>query len=156
MPDETQTFRIVAVTLAALAALGFGAAAWNAPRISRLAEGGRAEGTVVGFKRVDRTSHLVVRYDAPDGRSVRFRSEVSRPDGVERGDLVPVRYDPHDPSVAEVDSFAGIWGRVVIPAGIGLMLGMLATVLFLRVTVMGHRHSAAIRHRRHERRRVTS
>jgi hypothetical protein len=156
MSDQTQTLRIVAVALAALAALGFAAAAWNAPRTSRLAAGGRAEGTVVGFKRVDRTSHLVVRFDAPDGHSVRFRSEVSRPDGVERGDLVPVRYDPHDPSVAEVDSFAGLWGRVVIPAAIGLVLGMLATVIFLRVTVMGHRRRAGTRHRRPERRRVTS
>jgi hypothetical protein len=152
MPDRT--LRIVALTLAALAALGLAAAAWNVPRTSRLAAGGRAEGTVVGFKRVDRTSHLVVRYDGPDGRSVRFRSEVGRPDGVVRGDLVPVRYDPQDPSVAEVDSFAGIWGRVVIPAASGLMLGLLATLVFLRLTLMGHRRRA--RRARHLQRRATT
>ena len=151
MPHQNQTLRIVALTLAALATLGFGAAAWNAPRTSRLAAGGRAEGIVVGFRRVDHTSHLVVRYEAPDGRSVRFRSEVSRPEGVERGDLVPVRYDPDDPSVAEVDSFAGIWGRVVTPAASGLVLGVLASLVFLRLRLMGHRR----RHRRHERPLVT-
>ena len=73
-----------------------------------------------------------MRYDAPDGRSVRFRSEVSRPSGVGVGDLVPVRYDPYDPSLAEVDSFPGIWGRVVTPAVIGLVFGAIAMLVLLR------------------------
>lgn len=115
-----------------LAALGLAAAAWNVPRTRRLAAGESAEGMVVAFKRVGRSSHLVVRYDAPDGSSVRFRSEVSRPSGVGVGDLIPVRYDPYDPSLAEVDSFPTIWGRVVIPAVIGLVFGAIAMLVFLR------------------------
>lgn len=124
--------RIVAFLLGGLAALGLLGAAWNVPRTRRLAAGERAEGTVVAFERVGRSSHLVVRYDAPDGRSLRFRSEVSRPSGVGVGDLVPVRYDLHDPSLAEVDSFPTIWGRVVIPAAIGLVFGAMAVLVLLR------------------------
>lgn len=123
--------------LGGLAVLGLANAAWNVPRTWRLAAGERVEGRVVGFKRVDRSSHLVVRYDAPDGRSVRFRSEVTRPSGVGVGDLVPVRYDPYDPSLAEVESFPAIWGRVVTPAVIGLVFGVIAMLLFLRGLRMG-------------------
>ena len=122
-------------------------AAFNVPRTSRLATGGHAEGMVVAFRRVGQSSHLVVRYDGPEGEPVQFRSEVHRPSGVEIGDYVPVRYDPRDPAVAEVDSFNAIWGRVLIPAGIGLVLSTIALVLFLRVRVVRSRRR--VRTRRH-------
>lgn len=129
--------RMVAFGLGGLAVLGLAEAACNVPRTHRLAAGGYAEGTVVGFRRVGQSSHLVVRYDASDGRPVRFRSEVSAPSDVGVGDLVSVRYDPDDPSMAEVDSYPAIWGRVVTPAVIGLLFGTIAMLIFLRGMLVG-------------------
>jgi hypothetical protein len=135
MPRSTRNLRIAAVVFAGLGALGLAVAAFNVPRTSRLVLGGRAEGTVVAFQRVGRGRHLVVRYDAPDGESIQFRSQVDRPRHVRVGDNVPVLYDPHDPAVAEVDSFHAIWGRVVIPGAAGLGLATMALLIFLRVTL---------------------
>ena len=133
MSPVAAKLRIVALVFGALAALGLAGAAWNIPSTSRLSAGERAEGTVVAFKRLGRSSHLVVRYALPDGRSVEFMSKVSQPGGVRVGDLVPVKYDRQDPSLAEVDSFSTIWGRVVIPAVLGLVFGAMAVLtLFLR------------------------
>jgi hypothetical protein len=49
------------------------------------------------------------------------------------GETVPVRYDPTNPAIAEVDTFAVMWGLLLlrtgfallflIMAGVGLMLG---------------------------------
>ena len=125
--------RVVALIFGAFAALGLAGAAWNVPSTFRLSAGEHAEGTVVAFKRLGRSSHLVVRYADPDGRSVEFMSKVSRPGDVRVGDSVPVKYDPQDPSLAEVDSFSTIWGRVVVPAVLGLVFGAMAVLtLFLR------------------------
>jgi uncharacterized protein DUF3592 len=125
--------RIVALVFGAFAALGLAGAAWNVPSTVRLSAGEHAEGTVVAFKRLGRSSHPVVRYVLPDGRSVEFMSKVSRGGNVRVGEFVPVKYDPQDPSLAEVDGFSTIWGRVVIPAVIGLVFGAMAVLtLFLR------------------------
>jgi len=147
MSGSTRNLRIAAMVFAALGALGMAVAAFNVPRTSRLATGGHAEGVVVAFRRAGQSSHLVVRYDGPDGEPVQFRSEVQRPSGVKIGDYVSVRYDPHDPAVAEMDSFNAIWGRVLIPAGVGIVLSTLALILFLRVRVVRSRRRA--RTRRH-------
>jgi hypothetical protein len=125
--------RIITFVLGALGALGLAGAAWSVPSTLRLAAGERAEGTVVAFKRIGNSSHLVVRYAVPDGRSVEFTSQVSRPGDVRVGEIVPVRYDRQDPSLAEVDSFPTIWGRIMIPGVVGLMFGGMAVgTLFLR------------------------
>jgi hypothetical protein len=135
MARSTRNLRIAAVVFAVLGASGLAVAAFNVPRTSRLLMGARTEGEVVGFQRVGRGRHLVVRFVGPDGDSVEFRSQVDRPRDARVGDYVPVRYDPHDPAVAEVDSFHAIWGRVVIPAAAGLVLGTMALLIFLRVTL---------------------
>jgi hypothetical protein len=125
--------RIVALIFGTFAALGLAGAVWNVPSTSRLSAGESAEGTVVALKRIGRGKHPVVRYPLPDGRSVEFTSQVSQADGLRVGELVPVRYDRQDPSLAEVDSFPTIWGRVVIPGVIGLVFGAMAVgTLFLR------------------------
>ena len=50
------------------------------------------------------------------------------------GETVAVKYDPSDPTIAEVDSFATLWGLVLLRSGFGavfLIMG-LATLVFLR------------------------
>ena len=129
----TKKLRILTFVLGALGALGLAGAVWSVPSTLRLAAGERAEGTVVAFKRIGNGSHLVVRYAVPDGRSVEFTSQVSRPGDVRVGESVPVRYDRQDPSLAEVDSFPTIWGRIMIPGVVGLVFGGMAVLtLFLR------------------------
>ena len=49
--------------------------------------------------------------------------------GFEVGETVAVRYDPSDPSKAEVDSFAVLWGLALLRAGFA--------VLFLLMGVIG-------------------
>ena len=139
MADSSRNLRIAAVVFAGLGTLGLAAAAFNVPRLSRLMLGGYAEGTVVAFERVGRGRHLVVRYRGPAGESVQFRSQVDRPRRVRIGDYVPVRYDPHDPGVAEVDHFPAIWGRVLFPAAVGVVLGTMGLLIFLRVTLARRR-----------------
>jgi hypothetical protein len=136
MSGSTRNLRIAAVVFAALGALGMAVALFNVPRTSRLVMGGRTEGTVVAFQRVGRGRHLVVRYDGPDGEPIQFRSQVDRPRHVKIGEYVAVRYDPHEPEVAEVDSFNAIWGRVLFPAAVGLALATISLLLFVRVTVV--------------------
>jgi hypothetical protein len=130
--------RIVAILFGVIAALGLAGAVWNVPSTSRLAAGDRTDGTVVAFKRIGRGSHLVVQYQHPGGRSVEFTSQVSRTGDVRVGEIVPVKYDRQDPSLAEVDGFDTIWGRVVIPGVLGLVFGGLAAgTLFLRRVFAG-------------------
>lgn len=50
----------------------------------------------------------------------------------EVGEAVAVRYDPRDPSRAEVDSFAVLWGLALLRAGFGLLfltMGIVGLVL---------------------------
>lgn len=45
---------------------------------------------------------------------------------------VPVRYDPSDPSKAEVDSFAVLWGLALLRTGFGvlfLLMGLIGLLL---------------------------
>lgn len=46
----------------------------------------------------------------------------------EVGEAVAVRYDPHDPGRAEVDSFAVLWGLALLRAGFGLLFLILGIV----------------------------
>lgn len=128
--------RIVAFLLGSFALLGIAGAVWSVPGTLRLAAGERAEGTIVAFERVGRSSHPVVRYTGRDGHPVQFRSKVSRGGNERVGDLVPVTYDLQDASLVDMDSFGTVWGRVVIPGVIGLVFAAMAVgVLFLRKVV---------------------
>ena len=52
--------------------------------------------------------------------------------GFSVGEEVAVRYDPSDPSRAEVDSFVVLWGVVILRAGFALLfllMGSLAIIL---------------------------
>lgn len=44
------------------------------------------------------------------------------------GQAVPVRYDPADPSRAEVDTFAVLWGLALLRAGYGLLFLLMGCV----------------------------
>lgn len=46
----------------------------------------------------------------------------------EAGQPVPVRYDPADPSRAEVDTFAVMWGLALLRAGYGLLFLLMGSV----------------------------
>lgn len=46
----------------------------------------------------------------------------------EAGQPVPVRYDPADPSRAEVDSFATLWGLTLLRAGYGALFLLMGSV----------------------------
>jgi hypothetical protein len=45
--------------------------------------------------------------------------------GFKADEAVAVRYDPEDPSRAEVDSFAVLWGLALLRAGFALLFGLL-------------------------------
>jgi hypothetical protein len=52
--------------------------------------------------------------------------------GFEVGQAVAVRYDPADPSKAEVDSFAMLWGLALLRAGFAvvfLLMGLIGLLL---------------------------
>lgn len=68
-----------------------------------------------------------VRFASDDGSSVEFKSSVSTSSPFQVGETVPVRYDPAQPSRADVDTpfrrwfLTGLLGAMaVIPTGIGL------------------------------------
>ncbi|MBI4477815.1 MAG: DUF3592 domain-containing protein [Acidobacteria bacterium] len=77
------------------------------------------EGTVVSNERRESESsngkrsysfYPVVEFQTPDGKGVKFTaSSGSRPPSYSRGDRVPIRYDPSDPNVADIDSFVSRW-----------------------------------------------
>jgi hypothetical protein len=49
-----------------------------------------------------------------------FRGPIQR--GIPEGSVIPVRYNPNDPSDAKVGTFFGIWGGTVIYGGMPLLL----------------------------------
>lgn len=49
----------------------------------------------------------------------------------EAGQAVPVRYDPTDPGRAEVDTFAVLWGLVLLRTGFGLLFMLMGSVAVL-------------------------
>jgi hypothetical protein len=98
-----------------------------------------AKGVVVGLERAPASRgtpnyHPIVRYDAPGGESVEFRSHYPYPKGTyELQQVVDVLYDPADPRKAEVDSAQSRYRVFLLPAfGVGLGVMCLAgyTVLY--------------------------
>lgn len=86
-----------------------------------------ATGTVTGFatSRSSGSSRSTtyapeVRFRAPSGRQIRFRSQMSTNIvSYQTGDDVAVRFDPADPRHAEIDAFMPLWGLAIILLLIG-------------------------------------
>jgi hypothetical protein len=64
------------------------------------------KGIVVDLDKRSRGTYAVVRYDAPNGASTKFRSRVRySPAHYKVGQEVDVLFDPADPRSADIDSF---------------------------------------------------
>ncbi|HWM90937.1 MAG TPA: DUF3592 domain-containing protein [Thermoanaerobaculia bacterium] len=48
--------------------------------------------------------------------------------GFEIGEILPIRYDPRDPSRAEVDSYAVLWGLAQLRTGYGVFFLLMGAV----------------------------
>lgn len=46
----------------------------------------------------------------------------------EDGETLPIRYDPRDPSRAEVDSYAVLWGLALLRTGYGVLFLLMGAV----------------------------
>jgi hypothetical protein len=71
----------------------------------------------------------VLELQLPEGRVQRTESWMGS--GFRRfepGQAVPVRYDPADPSKAEVDTFAVMWGLALLRAGYALLFLLMGSV----------------------------
>lgn len=84
-----------------------------------------ANGTITGFAASRGNSRSTtyapeVRFRAPSGRMIRFRSQLSTNIlSYKIGDNVAVRYDPADPHRAEIDAFMPLLGNTIIILLIG-------------------------------------
>lgn len=96
---------------------------------SRLPAGGRAMGKVARneeqvverSKGAPRTFHFpVVEFDAPIGESIVFRSDTGRGAPTPVGTVLPVVYDPAQPSRAELATFRSLWLFPLLVALFGL------------------------------------
>ena len=101
-----------------------------------LANAQAASGTVVevrveGIGR-NAVSVPVFEFQAAEGVAQRAESLLgSGFQGFEVGQTVGIRYDPGDPSRAEVDSFAVLWGLALLRAGYALIFVIMGTVAIL-------------------------
>jgi Protein of unknown function (DUF3592) len=103
----------------------------------------RADGLVVDVRMVNdadggRTWYPVVLFRTAGGQRVQFESSSGGgPDSYERGDRVPVAYDPDTPRDARLATFTG---RYAFP-GVFLLLGGVATLVGGTVLTIGVRAS---------------
>ncbi len=110
-----------------------------------LASAGRTDGTVVGL--AERTSttrgsdghtrRTTVWYPTVEftvgGRRYAFQSSTgSNPPSHERGESVPVAYDPSDPSDARIASFWSAFLAPLIVGGLGVVFTPIGAVLFVK------------------------
>ena len=80
-------------------------------------------------------SYPRVRFQAASGRDITFESGMARGGaGWKTGEVVSVRYQRDQPEVAELDSFASLWGPtslfallagVFVAVGAGLWFGLI-------------------------------
>jgi hypothetical protein len=86
----------------------------------------KAQGTVVGLK----SGAPEVRFQAQDGREIRFTSSVSsKPPAYSVGENVEVLYRPDRPEDAEVNAFMSLWLGVIILGALGSMFSLTAAGL---------------------------
>ncbi|WP_329251497.1 DUF3592 domain-containing protein [Actinoallomurus sp. NBC_01490] len=130
--------------LVGLVLLGAGIAV-AASTASFLASAQRTDGTVVeltartsttrssgGHTRTSTNWYPTVKFTV-DGRSYSFQSSTgSNPPAYERGESVPVAYDPDDPSNARIASFWAAYLAPLIVGGLGLVFTPIGTVLFVK------------------------
>lgn len=95
-----------------------------------------AEGTVVAVRTEGAgrniTSFPTVEFTTRSG--VLGRAESLMGTGVQSfavGQQVPVRYDPRDPSRAEVATFATLWGTALLRAGFGAAFVVMGSVAII-------------------------
>ena len=122
-----------------LVALGFLATALRiyVRRRKFLAVAQAAEGTVVAVRvrGVGRNAESLptIEFRTAGGDVQRAESLMgSGFQGFAVGQTIPVKYDPGDPSRAEVDSFAVLWGLALLRAGFAalfLIMGCIALLL---------------------------
>jgi hypothetical protein len=97
-----------------------------------LAEASAAAGTVVevhvrGVGR-NAVSVPIFEFHTAEGRLQRAESLLgSGFQGFAVGETVAVRYDPNDPSRAEIDTFAMLWGLAVLRAGFAMLFLLMGT-----------------------------
>jgi len=102
-----------------------------------LATAQNATGTVIEIRKQyfgrNTISIPLLEFPVPENRAHRAESWMgSGFGGFTVGQTVPVRYDPANPSRAEVDTFAVMWGRALLRAGYALFfLGLGAVLLFI-------------------------
>lgn len=88
---------------------------------SRFAAGTVVEVRVQGVGR-NAVSVPIFEFYTADGRPQRAESLMgSGFQGFEVGEAVTVRYDPNDPSRAEIDSFAMLWGLALLRTGFAVL-----------------------------------
>jgi hypothetical protein len=96
--------------------------------ISQTAAGTVVEVRVRGLGR-NAVSVPLLEFRGPGGQVQRTESWMGS--GFQRfevGQAVPVRYDPADPGRAEVDTFAVLWGLVLLRTGYGLLFLLMESV----------------------------
>jgi len=101
-----------------------------------LANAQAASGTVVEVRveGIGRNAISVPVFEFQTAEGVAQRAESllgSGFQGFEVGQAVAVQYDPIDPSRAEVDSFAVMWGLALLRAGFGVLFTIMGTVAVL-------------------------
>lgn len=102
-----------------------------------LAGAEKATGTVTGVRvqGIGRNAVSIPSFElrTADGTVRRAESLMgSGFQGFEIGETLPVQYDPADPTKAEVDSFAVLWGLALLRAGfalIFLLMGFIGLML---------------------------
>jgi len=97
---------------------------------------GAAAGTVVEVqvRGVGRNAVSVPVFEFRTAEGVVQRAESlqgSGFQGFEVGEAVAVRYDPGNPSRAEVDSFAVLWGLALLRLGFGAVFLLMGTVALI-------------------------
>jgi hypothetical protein len=114
-----------------------------------------ADGVVVDLSEsVDEdgsTYFPVVRFVAPDGQVVRFKSGIgSNPPDYRVGDPVRVLYDPSNPRTARLDTWGNRWGGALAGMIVGgvLLLLLAAVLVFGRVSQRTQGQKASVRKRR--------
>lgn len=88
----------------------------------------------VRVRGIGRNAESVPTFDfqTAEGRAQRSESLMgSGFQSFEVGQAVAVRYDPENPSRAEVDSFAVLWGLTLLRAGFGLVFVIMGSVAIL-------------------------
>ena len=75
----------------------------------------------------------IFEFTTSDGKAQRARSMMgSGFQRFEEGQQIPIRYDPGDPSIAEVDTLATLWGVALLRTGFGvvfMLMGLTAIVM---------------------------